>query len=148
MNLQGIVSISGKGGLFKLLGQNKSGIILESLDEAKTKVISSATNKLATLNDITVYGESEDIQLKYIFQKMDEQKDTLAIPSPKAESPELKKYFKALIPEHDVERVYGSDIKKIINWFSIISVLPLFTEEETEEKTEEETKEETPETTL
>lgn len=134
MNLQAIVSVTGKGGLFKVIGKNKSGFILESLDEAKTKIITGSNQKLATLNDITIFGTSDDLTLKSIFENIDKAKDTNPIPDAKSEPAILKKYFAEISPEHDPERVYGSDIKKIVSWYSILSVMPLFTEAEVAEE--------------
>lgn len=129
MNLRGIVSLSGKPGLYKALAQNRSGFILESLDEAKNKVVTNATSKLATLDDITVFGEDDDITLISIFEKMKESAAANAVPEAKADAKILREYFTAIVPNHDPERVYASDIKKIITWYSILSVLPLWNEE-------------------
>jgi hypothetical protein len=131
MNLRGLVSVSGKPGLFKLLGQNKSGFILESLDEQKVKVVvNMSTSKLASLEDITVFGDDEDLKLADIFGRM---KGSSAPPDPKtADSNALRKYFLEVAPGHDTDRVYTSDIKKIISWFNLIKDLPLFSEESPE----------------
>ena len=128
MNLRGLVAVSGKPGLFKLLGQNKSGFILESLDAQKLKlVVNMSTAKLASLEDITIFGEDEDLKLSDIFAKM---KDASSIPdSKKADGATLRNFFREVAPDHDEERVYASDIKKVLNWFSIIKDLPLFTED-------------------
>jgi hypothetical protein len=127
MNLRGLVSVSGKSGLFKLIGQNKSGFILETLDEQKNKVmVNISTAKMASLEDITVFGDTGDLKLSDIFVKM---KDSNSIPDPKlADGKELRSYFLEAAPDHDQERVYSSDIKKIITWYNTISVLPLFNE--------------------
>ena len=138
MNLRGIVSLSGKPGLYKALAQNRSGFVLESLDEAKNKVVTNATSKLATLDDITVFGEDDDITLISIFEKMKETASTNAVPEAKADAKVLRDYFTSIVPNHDPERVYASDIKKIITWYGILSVLPLWDEkpEATEEAAE------------
>ena len=116
MNLRGIVAVSGKPGLFKLIGQNKTGFILESLDGLKTKAIVNMANaKLASLEDITIFGEDDDLKLIDIFERM---KKITAIPDTKADGHALKTFFKEAAPKHDDERVYSSDIKKIINWFN------------------------------
>ncbi len=128
MNLRGIVSVSGKPGLYKVIGQNKSGFILESMDAAKSKLITNANSKLATLDDITVFGEDEDITLISILEKMKETATSNAIPDPKADGKVLRTYFSTVAPTHDIERVYASDIKKIISWFNFLSTLPLFDE--------------------
>jgi hypothetical protein len=128
MNLRGLVSVSGKPGLFKLIGQNKSGFILETLDDLKTKiVVNVSTAKMASLEDITVFGESGDLKLSDIFGSMQNNKN---IPDPKAaDGKALREFFTDVAPDHDQDRVYSSDIKKIITWYNTISVLPLFKED-------------------
>lgn len=127
MNLRGLVSVSGKPGLFKLIGQNKSGFILETLDEQKNKiVVNISTAKMASLEDITVFGDTADLKLSDIFAKM---KGSKNIPDAKtAEGKVLCTFFTEVAPEYDQERVYASDMKKIINWFNTIKDLPLFAE--------------------
>lgn len=134
MNLTGLVAVSGKPGLHKLIGQNKTGFILESLDEQKTKtIVNMSTAKLASLEDITVYGEDEDLKLKDIFEKM---KVAAKVPDAKVDGKELRIFFFEVAPDHDEARVYSSDIKKIVNWFHLLKDMPLFSEAE-EVKTEE-----------
>lgn len=128
MNLAGLVSVSGRPGLFKMLAQNKTGYILETLDQQKNKlVINLSTSKLATLDDITVYGNDEDLKLKDVLTAIKNYEG--AIPEAKADGAVLKDFFAQVAPNYDEEKVYGSDMKKIINWFNIIKTLPLFTEE-------------------
>jgi hypothetical protein len=136
MNLKGIVSVSGRPGLFKLIGQNKSAFVLESLEDQKVKVaVNISTTKLASLEDITVFGDDEDLKLTDIFGKMKEMTD---IPDPKkADGTILRKFFRDVAPGHDEEKVYASDMKKIITWFNIIKDLPLFSEDAAEVSAEE-----------
>lgn len=130
MNLAGLVAVSGKPGLHKMIGQNKSGFILESLDGLKSKTIVNISNsKLASLEDITVYGEDEDLKLKDIFEKM---KIAAKVPDAKADGIALRTFFFEVAPTHDEARVYSSDIKKIVNWFHILKDMPLFSEAEIE----------------
>jgi hypothetical protein len=129
MNLTGLVAVSGKPGLYKLIGQNKSGFILESLDAQKSKlVVNMSTAKLASLEDITIYGDDEDLRLKDVFEAMKAFKG--AVPEAKADGKDLRKFFFEVAPHHDETRVYGSDIKKIVSWFHILKDLPVFSEEE------------------
>jgi len=126
MNLQGIVAVSGKPGLWKALAQNKTGFILESLDEKKTKLVANiSTAKLASLDEITIFGEDEDIRLKDVFERM---KTAGTAPDAKADGNKLRVYFREVAPDHDEEKVYSSDIKKIVNWFGILKDMPLFSE--------------------
>lgn len=128
MNLQGIVSVSGKPGLFKLIGQNKAGFVLESLDDQKVKsVVNLSTTKMASLEDITVFGEDDDIRLPNVFEKIKEGNDAPDVK--KASSNELREFFRTVASDHDEDRVYTSDIKKIISWYNILRELPLFEEE-------------------
>lgn len=126
MNLQAIVAVSGKPGLWKALTQNKSGFVLESLDEKKTKMVANiSTAKLASLDEITIFGEDDDIRLKDVFERM---KTAANIPDPKSDGNKLRAFFREVAPDHDEERVYSSDIKKVINWFVILKDQPLFNE--------------------
>lgn len=138
MNLRGIVAVSGRPGLFKLVGQNKVGYILESLDEQKIKIVANlATTKLASLEDITVYGLEEELKLVDIFANITAKGNT---PDAKADTTTLRNYFNEVAKGHDDEKVYGSDMKKIIGWYNLLKDLPLFTEAAPEAITEQEAK--------
>ncbi|MFN0291329.1 DUF5606 family protein [Pedobacter helvus] len=127
MNLRGIVSVSGRSGLFKLIGQNKAGYVLESLDEQKLKIIANLTNtKLASLEDITIYGEDEELKLTDVLANIAATKT--AIPDAKADGNTLRKFFLEVAPNHDQEKVYASDMKKILSWYNFLKDMPLFTE--------------------
>lgn len=127
MNLRALVSVTGKPGLFKLIGQSKSGFILETLDGKKIKsTVNLSTTKMATLEDITIYGEEEEIRLLDVFETIKEKGgDMPDIKDGKA----LRAFFREVAPGHDESRVYASDMKKIISWYNIIKELPLFNEE-------------------
>ena len=127
MNLQGIVAVSGKPGLWRALAQNKTGYVLESLDAQKTKLIANlSTAKLAALNEITIFGLEDDIKLTDVFGRM---KDAASVPAVKDDGKKLREFFYTVAADHDEEKVYSSDIKKIISWFYILKDMPLFSEE-------------------
>ena len=127
MNLRGIVAVSGRPGLFKLVGQNKAGYVLESLDAQKLKIVANiSTTKLASLEDITVYGEEEDLKLIDVLANIDAKKATA--PDAKADGTVLRNFFAEVAPNHDQEKVYASDMKKILTWYHLIKDMPLFTE--------------------
>ncbi|GAA4089185.1 DUF5606 domain-containing protein [Mucilaginibacter panaciglaebae] len=129
MNLSAIVSVSGKPGLWKALVQNKTGFVLESLDAQKTKlVVNLSTAKLAALEEITIFGDDDDIKLTEVLERM---KTAGNVPDAKADGTALRKFFREVAPGHDEEKVYASDMKKIVNWFNILKELPLFNEEPT-----------------
>lgn len=127
MNLSGIVSVSGKPGLWKALAQNKTGFVLESLDAQKTKLIANlSTAKLAALDEITIFGDDEDIKLTDVLERI---KTNANVPDAKADGTKLRSFFREIAPGHDEEKVYASDMKKILNWFNILKDMPLFSEE-------------------
>jgi hypothetical protein len=136
MNLRGIVSVSGKPGLWKALAQNKTGFILESLDANKTKLVANlSTAKIAALDEITIFGDDEDIRLTDVFERI---KSVKNVPEAKAEGKQLRELFREVAPSHDEEKVYASDMKKIVSWYHILKDLPLFSEvAETEAVAEE-----------
>ncbi|RZA04125.1 MAG: hypothetical protein EOP47_00175 [Sphingobacteriaceae bacterium] len=126
MNLSGIVAVSGKPGLWKALAQNKTGFVLESLDAQKTKLIANlSTAKLAALDEITLFSNDEDIKLVDVLERMKTAKN---IPDTKADGKVLRTFFREVAPDHDEEKVYASDMKKVISWFQILKDLPLFNE--------------------
>lgn len=126
MNLRGIVSVSGKPGLWKALAQNKTGFILESLDAQKTKLIANlSTAKIAALDEITIFGDDEDIRLIDVFERI---KSIKNIPDAKADGKKLRDFFREVAPGHDEEKVYASDMKKVVSWYHILKDLPLFSE--------------------
>ncbi len=136
MNLRGIVSVSGKPGLWKALAQNKTGFILESLDAQKTKLIANlSTAKIAALDEITIFGDDEDIRLTDVLERM---KTVKNVPDAKADGKQLRQLFREVAPDHDEEKVYASDMKKIVSWYHILKDMPLFNEATPEEVKAEE----------
>jgi hypothetical protein len=136
MNLQGIVSVAGKPGLWKALAQNKTGFILESLDEKKVRlVVNISTAKMAALDEITIFGTEEDIKLTDVLERI---KNAAEVPDAKADGKKLREFFREVAPDHDEEKVYASDMKKILGWYYILKDMPLFNEEAATTPTAEE----------
>ena len=122
MTLDDIATISGKGGLFKVFKPAKSGVILESLDEAKTKIVATASNRLSILSEISIYTTTKEgtVPLADVFKKMHaEYGDDLGLDA-EADPSELKAFIKSILPEYDESRVYVSDIKKLVKWYSVL----------------------------
>ncbi len=135
MDLSGIISIAGMSGLYKVVAQIKNGLIVESLIDKK-RVPAYATNKVSALDDVNIYSTGDDVPLKDVFQKIyDKEKGGVAIDQ-KLPDTEMKKYFKTVFPEYDEERVYVSDIKKVISWYNLLHKEGLL--EKKEEKAEDE----------
>ncbi|MFA5327203.1 MAG: DUF5606 domain-containing protein [Prolixibacteraceae bacterium] len=129
--LKGILAISGQPGLFKLVTEAKNSIIVESLLTGK-RIPAYSTSKISALSDISVFTETGEIQLKELFKRVQESGKVI---SPKASSNEIKSFFDEVIPEYDKDRVYVSDMKKILQWFQLLSEKDLLVETE-EENTE------------
>ncbi len=121
MDLKGILAISGYGGLFKLVKQTKTGFIVESLSDGK-RMQAFASSKISTLADIAIYTESGETPLKElfktIFEKKNQQRLTL---TNKSKAEDLKNFLEEVLPDYDKERVYVSDIKKIVAWYNILT---------------------------
>lgn len=118
MDLTKVLSISGKPGLFKVLGQTQNnGIIVESLLDGK-RFPAYAAHKISSLEDISIYTQTEDVPLKEIFEKMYTKHNGETSIDHNAESTALRTYFKEILPEFDEERVYNSDIKKVVRWYN------------------------------
>lgn len=120
MDLNGIISIAGMSGLYKVIAQTKNGLIVESLaDKKRTPVY--ATHKVSTLEDVRIYSTGDEVPLKEVFQKIyDKEKGSATSVDHKAPDAELKNYLKSAFAEYDEDRVYTSDIKKLISWYNII----------------------------
>ena len=94
----------------------------------KTKMVANlSTAKIAALNEITLFGMEDDIKLTSVFERM---KAAASIPDGKADGMVLRKFFREVAPDHDEEKVYASDMKKVIGWYNILKELPLFEEAE------------------
>lgn len=143
MNLRDIASVSGKSGLFKVLKPTRTGVILESIDNQKSKLVANANSKVSILKEISIYTTSAEgnVMLEDVFVKIhDKHGKSLAITS-KASNDELKAFLGTIIEDFDRERVYPSDIKKLVNWYTILATsLPeVFDTASDEEQAKEET---------
>lgn len=141
MDLSKILSISGKPGLYKLVGEAKANLVVESLVDGKRGPAFSH-ERISTLEEISIYTESEDIALKEVFKKLNDKYGEEAIVNPKkASSNEIKKLFEEVLPDYDKEQVYVSDMKKVFTWYNFLLEKGMldFSEEVVEEAEETET---------
>lgn len=137
MNLSGIISISGKPGLSKIVSQTRTGLIVESLMDGKRTPVHGA-ERVSSLEDISIYTYDDDVLLTEVFDKMYEKADGKAILSHKSSAKELSDYLRDVLPKYDEDRVYGSDIKKLVQWYNLLHSKDLL---KTDEKDEEKSKE-------
>ena len=136
MNLAGIISISGKPGLSKIVSQTRTGLIVESLIDGKRSPVHGA-ERVSSLEDISIYTYEEDVLLKDVFEKMFKAADGGAVLSHKSSAAELSAYLKEVFPNYDEEKVYASDIKKLIQWYNLLQSKDLLKlEDEKEEATD------------
>lgn len=119
MELKDIVAINGKPGLYEIKAQSKSGIIVESLIDAK-KFPVSATHNISALNEIAIYTYEEEMPLRLIFKAIFEKENGKASINPKENGKLLTSYFREILPNFDEERVYTSNIKKILQWYNLL----------------------------
>ena len=120
MSLNKILSIAGKPGLFKLLAQTRSGFVAESLLDGK-KVTVNFKNNVSVLSEIAIYTLEEEVPLREVFEKIKikEEGGKTAI-SHKDDKVKLEEYLFEVLPNYDEDRVYASDIKKIIQWYNLL----------------------------
>lgn len=133
MNLKGFISITGKPGLFKVVGQAKDRLIVESLTDGK-RMPAFASQKISALEDITMYTTDDDVPLGEIIQKIYDKENGGACISANEESAKLHAYFAEVLPNYDKERVYNSDVKKLFSWYNMLQSSGTFTKIQEEEK--------------
>ena len=145
--LKGILAVSGQPGLFKLIAEAKNRIIVESLITGK-RMPASTTSKISSLEDIAVFTHSGDLPLQEILKKIHAHENGGLSMDPKGPDADIRKYFETVIPDYDKDRVYVSDIRKVIHWYNILQEkdLLIFEEEPEETPTESVAEESTSET--
>jgi hypothetical protein len=120
MQLDKILAISGRPGLYEMKAETRSGIVAISLVDGK-RITSSINNQISILSEIQVYCIGKEIPLAEVLKKLlKKESGNIASIKPKAAAADLKAYFYALVEHYDEDRVYSSDIKKIIQWYNIL----------------------------
>ena len=121
MELDKILAISKKPGLYKLITQSRGGFIAESLLDKKRISVSISSN-VSVLSEIAIYTLSEEIPLETVFSKIfeNENGNSTSI-SPKASKDDLEAYFFSVLSNYDEDRVYASDIKKVLIWYNLLN---------------------------
>ncbi len=119
MDLSRILSITGKPGLFRILTQSKGGVVVESLLDGRRMAIGQ-TQRVSTLSDISIYTTEGDVPIKDIFAKIAEHTKGAAIDVDMNNNDALRSFFTEMVPTHDEDRVYVSDIRKMVKWFNTL----------------------------
>ncbi len=138
MDLSGILAISGKPGLHKLISQTKNGLIVESFNDKKRFPVYAA-HQISALEEISMYTYSGEVSLADVFKNMFDHCEGKEAISHKSSKNDLLELMDTILPEYDKDRVYISDIKKLVQWYNSLleNGLMVFDEEAAEEKTEE-----------
>jgi hypothetical protein len=134
MKLSDIASVSGKGGLFKVVTSTKSGLILESLDDSRTKLVATGNHRISILHEISIYTNTKEgtVALGDVLTKINKTYGNDPGVDADSDASELKAFLKSILPEYDEDRVYVSDIKKLVKWYgTLLKHAPeLFAEEQ------------------
>ncbi len=147
MFLDGILAIAGQAGLFKLVSKGKNNVIVESLTTGK-RMPAFATSRISTLEDVAIYTYDEDIPLKDVFVSTFDKYEGKKVLETKPSNQDYRDFMESVLPDFDKERVYVSDIKKVVNWYNSLIDFKIITAdsikedvEKAEEKNEDETAE-------
>jgi len=133
MEYSKLISITGMPGLFEMVGSKTDGAIVRSLEDKSTKFVSSRVHNFSHLESIEVYTVRENVNLVEVFQAMDKSKEKLPAEN---DAKAVKSYFEKVYADMDFDRVYASDMKKMVKWFNILKANEVelkISEEETEE---------------
>lgn len=137
MSLEKILAISEKPGLFKLITQTRTGLIAESMIDGK-RVAVNLRNNISLLSEIAIYTLTEEVPLNDVFRKIKEKENGKKTSiGHKQSKDDLEEYFFSILPDFDEDRVYVSDIKKVIRWYNILQqndMLDLIEDETSDEE--------------
>ena len=141
MSLDKVISISGKPGLYKLITQTRGGFVAESLVDNK-RISVSVQNNVSVLSEIAIYTLTEEVPLRQVLQSIkDKENGEPTSVKPKDSKDKLEEYFFDVLPDYDEDRVYASDIKKVIQWYNLLqqhSMLDLLSDKKDKKESDEE----------
>jgi hypothetical protein len=120
MQYREIVAVTGLGGLFQLLASKQDGAIVRSLEDKSTRFVSSRVHNFTPLESIEVFTTGDNVNLVEVFKAMQEKEAEYPLAPAKADNNAIKAYFKSVYPEFDEEKVYVSDMKKMVKWYAIL----------------------------
>ncbi len=136
MNLKDILAVSGMPGLFRLVNSRNNGLLVSSLDDSsRTIFCSMRKHQFTPMETVSIYTMSDTIELSTIFERMLDQLEENPPVSPSGNKNEIENYFSGIVPDYDEDRVYISDMKKVLKWFAILNEKGyLVSKSETEEE--------------
>lgn len=119
MEYNKLVSVTGMGGLYELISSKADGGVVRSLEDQSTKFVSNRVHNFSHLESIEIFTVKDNVNLAEVFAAMKASSEVL--PDAKADAKDIRAYFEKVYPDMDFERVYGSDMKKMIKWFDILN---------------------------
>lgn len=134
MNLKEVLSIGGMSGLYKIVANRDNGLIVTAIGDDKKKFVSSRQHMFTPLENITIYTEEDSEELVNVLKLMKEKISEVPLVKASASSKELREYFTKVLPNHDQDKVYTSDIKKLLKWYEALDKEGLLVFEEPKEK--------------
>lgn len=141
MSLDKVLAISGKPGLYRLIAQTRGGFVAESLIDNK-RISVGVQQNVSVLSEIAIYTLTEEVPLRQVFANIkDKEKGEQTSVKPKDSKDKLEEYFFDVLPDYDEDRVYASDIKKVLQWYNLLhqhNMLSLLDDENNEVKIDDE----------
>jgi hypothetical protein len=120
MNLEKYIAVSGLPGIFELVATRNNGLLVADMDTKKTKFYTMRKHQFTPLGSVAIYTYGDAVAIADVFKAMNEQNEGNPIPETNVPAPELFKYFDKILPDFDRDRVFISDIKKVIKWYNFL----------------------------
>ncbi len=120
MKLEEYIAVSGMSNVYKLVTSKQNGLILQDLDTARTKFYPVRKHQFTPMASVAIYTLEDTIPLVDVFARMKDKMDTMPVPKPSDDKMALLEYFENIVPDYDEDRVYVSDIKKVVKWFTYL----------------------------
>lgn len=123
IDLKQITAISGMSGLYRIVKPTRTGVIVESLEETPKSIVAQARHRMSLLDEISIYTTDEEgtVALADVFDRINQKYGDKLPVSEKPGNDELKSFMGDILPEYDTERVYVSDMKKLVQWYDIVN---------------------------
>lgn len=120
MNLDKIVAVSGLPGLYNLTSTRTNGLLITDFDEGVTKFVSTRQHQFTPLATVSIYTNDDSVELQKVFRAIKEKETEIVPVDINKSSAEIRDYFLKILPDHDIEKVHISDIKKVLKWYEFL----------------------------
>ena len=133
MNLEPYIAVSGLPGIYKMMTNRSNGLVVGELDSDKTRFCSMRTHQFTPLGTVAIYTLEDTVELKVVFQTMLDRLNDIPPPTSKSSKEAYFEYFDQILPDYDEDKVYLSDIKKVVKWFNFLNDRNLLVSSDEEE---------------